>query len=141
MKKLILLIILFLPNLFAQDLATGSIRVEIRGFESSEGNVRIALFNSSESYEKTGKPFRALELKIDKKTVFHTFEDIPLGEYAIKLFHDENNNKELDTGLFGIPTEDYAFSNNAKGFMGPATYEAAKFNLDKKNIIQKLTIN
>ncbi len=29
----------------------------------------------------------------------------------------------------GIPTEDYAFSNNAMGKMGPPSYDDAKFTL------------
>ena len=30
---------------------------------------------------------------------------LPEGEYAISLFHDENENKELDTNFIGIPKE------------------------------------
>ncbi len=32
--------------------------------------------------------------------------DLPYGRYAISTYHDENDNGELDSGLFGIPTED-----------------------------------
>ena len=47
----------------------------------------------------------------------------------MKLFHDENENGELDTGFLGIPKEDYAFSNNASGVFGPPSYDKAKFEL------------
>ena len=43
-------------------------------------------------------------------------------------FHDENKNGKLDTGLFGIPTEGTVVSNHAKGFMGPPSFDKAKFS-------------
>ena len=41
----------------------------------------------------------------------------PKVEYVIKVFHDENNNRNLGTGFFGIPTEAFGFSNNVSGFL------------------------
>jgi uncharacterized protein (DUF2141 family) len=41
------------------------------------------------------------------------------------VFHDENDNGVLDKGAFGIPTEGYGFSNNAKGFFGAPSWRAA----------------
>jgi uncharacterized protein (DUF2141 family) len=41
----------------------------------------------------------------------------------------------MDTKLFGIPKEPYGFSNNAKGFMGPPSFEDAKFVLDHDKTI------
>ena len=35
----------------------------------------------------------------------------------------------------GIPIEDYACSNGAKGFMGPPKYSDAKFKLSESKII------
>src|SRR6202041_1024433 len=40
----------------------------------------------------------------------------------------ENKNGKLDTGMFGIPTEGTVVSNHAKGFMGPPSFEKAKFS-------------
>jgi uncharacterized protein (DUF2141 family) len=37
------------------------------------------------------------------------FSDIKPGKYAIAVIHDENCNGELDSNLFGIPTEGYGF--------------------------------
>jgi uncharacterized protein (DUF2141 family) len=34
-----------------------------------------------------------------------SFKDLADGDYAVKLYHDVNNDNELDTGLFGIPVE------------------------------------
>ena len=140
MKKLLIVLVMFCLTLSAQQTETGEVKLEIKNFGSNDGFVMIALFNNDEDYTNQGKPFRKAKLEIKNNVVNHTFEDLPFGEYAIKLFHDENGNAELDKGLFGIPTEDYAFSNNASGSFGPASYEDAKFELNKKSVLQKLEL-
>jgi uncharacterized protein (DUF2141 family) len=57
------------------------------------------------------------------------FEDVPRGTYAIKIFHDENDNMKVDLGWRG-PTEAYGFSNDARGAFGPPSYDAARFTFD-----------
>ncbi len=57
----------------------------------------------------------------------YLFKNIPYGNYAIALFHDKNDNKEIDKGLFGIPKEGYGFSNKSK------KYKKASFDLKSKN--------
>ena len=51
--------------------------------------------------------------------------DLPAGEYAAKTFHDVNANGTMDKNPFGMPIEPYAFTNNAVGNMGPASWERA----------------
>jgi uncharacterized protein (DUF2141 family) len=43
-------------------------------------------------------------------TVSYAFRDIPQGDYAAFVFHDENNNGILDTGLFHRPLEGRGYS-------------------------------
>jgi uncharacterized protein (DUF2141 family) len=38
---------------------------------------------------------------------------LPAGDYAFAVYHDANGNGKLDRNGVGMPTEDYAFSNNA----------------------------
>src|SRR5438552_3406736 len=56
------------------------------------------------------------------------FDPTRAGVYAVACFHDENGNGKLDTGLFGIPKEATAASNDAKGTMGPPKFNDAKFS-------------
>ena len=58
----------------------------------------------------------------------YTFE-LPQGRYAIGVFHDANRNNRLDTGLFGIPKEQFGFSNGASGRFGPPSFADAGFEL------------
>lgn len=70
-----------------------------------------------------------------------TFENIPFGEYAIKVHHDEDGNNEMDTNFLGIPSEDYGFSNNASGTFGPADWEDAKFAFETDNQIHEIDLD
>jgi uncharacterized protein (DUF2141 family) len=53
------------------------------------------------------------------------FAGLPAGRYVLKSFADENGNGKLDTNLVGLPIERYGFSNDARGRMGPPTFDAA----------------
>lgn len=55
--------------------------------------------------------------------------ELPEGVYAIKLFLDLNGNGEMDTNFLGIPKEPFGFSNNAKGKLGPPSFDAAAFQV------------
>jgi uncharacterized protein (DUF2141 family) len=119
---------------FEPGLATeksGDLTIVVIGLESSDGVVRIAISNSKENYEtKNAEPFRRKIVDIQKRRAKARFRDLPSGEYAVKLIHDENSNGKMDTNFLGIPKEDYAFSNNARGTFGPPDYEKAKFDLN-----------
>lgn len=48
------------------------------------------------------------------------------GAYAIGLYHDADDDNELDRGVFGVPTEGYGFSRNVGGGLSaPGFAEAA----------------
>ena len=109
---------------------TGTLKVVVTGMEKAEGSLKIALNNSLENYKsrEDGKAFRGASVKVDsQEKMVHTFKDVPWGEYAVKLFHDANNNGKLDTNFLGMPKEDYGFSNNVRGRFGPPAYDKAKF--------------
>lgn len=101
--------------------------VEITGMEGAEGQVMVALYDEASFLRK---PLKGLRLKPDGKSVSGTFSDVPPGLYAVIAFHDENGNGKLDRNLIGVPTEKLGFSNNAKGFMGPASFADAKVEVN-----------
>ena len=67
----------------------------------------------------------------------YTFE-LPKGTYAIGIFVDANYNNKMDRNFFGVPKEQYGFSNDAKGSFGPPSFKDASFNVDGE---LKLEIN
>ncbi|RZJ56078.1 MAG: DUF2141 domain-containing protein [Flavobacterium sp.] len=132
MTKIITIITLFICSLLsAQNV---NLTVTVSGLKNNTGVVKVGLYNSDETFLKTSYKSLVSEIKNDQATV--TFVGIPAGEYGISTYHDENNNGKLDKNMMGIPSEDYAASNNAKGFMGPPSYKDAKFTVSKDSKVE-----
>ena len=129
------------PPVYAQSSATttGTVTVTVDGLDSSEGTVRLELTTEA-NYEADGN-VRAAALPIQRKQARWVGNDVPHGTYAVRLYHDENDNGELDTNLFGVPQEAFGFSNNARGTMGPPDFQNAAFTLDTDSLSMTITAN
>lgn len=136
MKKLILLAILSITG-FAQA-QNVKLTVEMSGFASSDGKAKVGLYNSEGNFLKT--PIKSLAVEIKDGKAKAIFEGLEKGEYAVSIYHDKNGNGVLDKNMMGIPSEPYASSNGAKGFMGPPAYSDAKFTIQTNSIV-KIKIN
>ncbi len=137
MKKLFLTVAIIFSGILslqAQE-ETFDLTIEISGMDTDKGKVFIALYNSKENFLKSSKDNKGTSAIVKNKKAVAYFKGLKKGEYAISLFHDENDNKKMDTKIFGIPKEPYGFSNNATGFMGPPKYKDAKFSLDSNKTI------
>lgn len=106
------------------------IQLEVSNIEKQSGHVLVVLYNSKEAYSNSEAPLMQKKMSADSDKISATFEGLEAGNYAIKLFHDENDNGQLDTNFIGLPTEGYGFSNNA-GRFGPAEYEEAVFSVNE----------
>jgi uncharacterized protein (DUF2141 family) len=127
MLKIITTIAFFICSLLsAQNV---NLTVSVSGLKNDTGVLKVGLYNSEGTFLKM--PYKSIPSQIKGNVATIVFEGIPKGEYAISSYQDENNNGKLDRNEIGIPTEDVACSNNAKGFMGPPRYQDAKFNVDK----------
>ena len=93
---------------------------------ADRGAVMVALYDSEAGYAGE-RPVGRQRLDVAAGQRTAVFEGLPAGDYAAKAFHDLNGDGEMNFNPFGIPTEPYAFSNNAVGNMGPASWERARF--------------
>jgi uncharacterized protein (DUF2141 family) len=112
---------------------TGTITAAVTGLEGEQGSVLIQLANSAADYDSDDDAFRHAAGKATDGRAAFTFENVPYGDYAIKVFHDENDNRKIDIGWRG-PTERYGFSNDARGLIGPPSWEAARFTLSQPTL-------
>ena len=97
--------------------------VEITEIKNDTGKLMFQLFDENEHIIKQ-------EIGIIKaKKCSFSIENLKAGKYAIRYFHDENLNGNLETNLVGKPTEGYGFSNNVIGKFGPPPFEKWLFEL------------
>ena len=107
-----------------------SISFNIEGVNSNNGKLFVALYKGEEGYE-SGNPVKYDAIPAKEGTVSVIFNDVEQGEYAIQVFHDENNDGKMGKNFIGMPTEGYGFSNNAQPNYGPASYNDMKFTVEK----------
>jgi uncharacterized protein (DUF2141 family) len=119
---------------------TGSLKILIDGFSNDKGSAMLALYDSKDTFTKSENAVRSAMAEIKGGKAEVLLKDLPFGTYAIKVFHDENGTKKLDTTLFGIPKQKYGFSNNARGVFGPATWAAAHFSFNQAEMTMSITV-
>jgi len=109
-----------------------TLEINIDDLNSDNGKIMIQISDENE------KTLSQQVASIKNGTCKVVFDSLPTGNYAVRYYHDENSNGELDTGTFGIPEEGYGFSNDARGFMGPPSFEDQLFDLtDDKTMTLK----
>ncbi|MBE0571159.1 MAG: DUF2141 domain-containing protein [Ignavibacteriaceae bacterium] len=118
----------------------GKLTVIITGFSNETGNCRFALDNSKFIYESEDTVWIGKVLPIVNKQVIVVIDSLQYGEYAVRVFHDENKNEIVDTNIFGIPTEDYGYSNNVSSWFGPPSWDRAKFIFDKPEMTIEIEV-
>ncbi len=108
----------------------GDLRVHITGLRNTEGTVHLGLYNHPDAFPKPKATVRdqvvPAALSASQAVIFG---DLPPGEYALAMYHDENSNGAFDQGLLGWPLEGFGFSQGARPFLGPPSFSSAAFSL------------
>lgn len=112
--------------------AQHTLKVHVNDLRNTSGTLYFAVFTSEKGFP--GDPSQAVYSgkieKIPSISTSYTFNNVISGEYAVAIFHDEDNNGSMKKNVLGIPLEGTAVSNNAKGKLGPPKYADARFKLD-----------
>jgi len=132
---IVLLSVLGSTNLFAQN---ASLEVTVKNIKGTKGTIRIGLFTKEADFLKNATKGKVVDANGSEVKV--VFEDLPAGDYAVSVIHDENGNEKLDTKAMGIPKEGFAFGNNAMGMFGPPSFDDAKVKLEGKPVQQVITL-
>jgi uncharacterized protein (DUF2141 family) len=139
MKKIILLTMLIFLTLSLKASERGTLKIEVNNITEKKGFIMVTVYNSSSSFMEEDEMFVGKEFKVTKTGTMLIEIELPFGDYALSFFQDLDNNNELNTNFIGIPKEPVAFSNNAKGRMGPPSFEKAKVNFKKNG--QQISID
>jgi uncharacterized protein (DUF2141 family) len=104
-----------------------SLTVQFEGIETPTGTIMMSLFDNEAAHDQGGEPVRVAMAKIEGTTATASFDGLAPGDYAIKSFHDVDGDMKMGSNPFGMPTEPFAFSNNAPAQGGPPRWQAARF--------------
>jgi uncharacterized protein (DUF2141 family) len=134
MKKLTLVTLLALMGTSLPTLAH-ELMLKIDKVKTLNGSLLIAVYNQAPNYDNNTQWVVARKIKVTEAPMLISLGDLPAGDYAVKLFQDENDNGQIDKSVIGIPTEPYGFSNNG-GSYGQPSFDEAKVMVDKVTEIE-----
>ena len=128
------------PTALKAGATSGTLVVAIQGFRNAAGHARVAVFNRAAGFpDDEAAAYRTVVTGISDGQAKARFDDLPLADYAVSMYHDENDDAKLNKGLFGVPREGYGVSNNVIHAMRAPTFEEARFRLD--DLSNSLTVN
>lgn len=136
-RWLILVLALSMPA-WAQAQETARVTVTVHGVRNAKGSVLVAICSRADFLKpKCAHVGRAPAQAGDVEV---TVADMPFGTYAAQAYHDENDNKHLDTTWLGMPEEGVGFSNDAAFKYGPPSFDDAAFSLTQPDYALTLSL-
>jgi uncharacterized protein (DUF2141 family) len=114
----------------AQDASKG-IKVEVTGFRNDKGRLGCSLWPGPEGFPRDDSHImKHVWAPIKNANGECVFADVPAGDYAVTLFHDEDSSGKFKTNMIGYPLEGYGFSNNYVPQFRAPTFDETKFHYD-----------
>jgi uncharacterized protein (DUF2141 family) len=107
----------------------GELDVRFEGVRSAKGLLRACLTRNPAFFPKCEKDPASFKASIAAMSGARlAFGEVPPGDYALMVLHDENSNAKVDT-MLGIPREGVGFSRNPKLYFGPPSFKAVLIHI------------
>lgn len=139
--KLIIITLLLFQSIyaFAEDERVVMV-LEVNNIETSTGNIMIHLCRNQQEFLGSVPVPYAFFFPAKKNTVTAKIT-IPKGIYAVKIFHDANENKVLDLNAANHPVEKFGFSNNFFGsYSELPPYEKVLISIEKSENFVRINL-
>ena len=131
-------LILFLVSFFSFS-QSNKLEIEIPNVDEG-GIIYIAIYDNAKDFDSGNNSPEIMALNIIEpisKVLYNKIVYLKKGKYGLKVLIDTNGNADIDLNFFGLPKEQFGFSNNVLGLFGAPKFDKASFelNMDKKIII------
>ena len=111
-----------------------TLTVDIQSLRSVKGDVHITLCDNRKCYEQRKNWRDRKVIPVTDKAVQVSFENLAPGEYAIMVFHDEDQDSSFDKNFLGFPQEGFGFSRDARPVFDAPIYESVYLTLGSQNL-------
>lgn len=132
-QSITLIVIFSLITTFSFAQNKYSVTVVVKGIQQRQGKVYASITNDANSFPRGGGIKSAIAEVTAEGEVTLKFENILEGKYAIVMYQDLNDNKQLDMNG-EMPAEPFGFS-NVTMLMGPPSFEQCSFDLNENKAI------
>ena len=100
----------------------------ISGIQHNNGYIDVKIYTNKKNFLKEDQSAETIRKKATKVQTIIPLSKVHEGTIAVVVYHDEDSNGELKTGLFWRPKEGFAFSNNYLP-KGPPKFKKAAVKL------------
>jgi uncharacterized protein (DUF2141 family) len=108
----------------------GKLILDLSGLRNDKGDVFVSLFAGRKGFpDDVDAAVVNRHQLISGRQCRIEIEDLPYGNYAVSVLHDENLNGKMEASMLGIPKEGFGFSGNPKSKLGPPDYDDVRFLL------------
>jgi uncharacterized protein (DUF2141 family) len=116
------------PATFAEGTAT--LIVSLDGFRNTQGTAIISLFRGPTGFpDEVAASVATVNAVIREGKATASFTDLPYGDYAVSVLHDEDGDGQMATSLLGTPREGFGFSGFPDLRFGHPAYDQVHFLL------------
>ena len=124
------------------DTQPASFAVQVSGFAHARGHVVANLFRAEDDVLKPEKSYQRISAEISDGVASMVFANLAYGNYAVLVFHDENDNGTLDHNFMRLPAEPLGFSNDFKlsVFSGMPSFEKLKISFTADTLPLKISV-
>ena len=119
---------------------TQQLDITLTNIRNANGQLMVAVYDSPVGFpESFDAAYVRIMLPAQPGTQRLTIAGLQDQAYALTVFHDENENGQLDKNALGMPLEGYGVSNNARNRFRAPDWSKAKFRMrDGKKLFVKL---
>lgn len=112
-----------------------TLKVNVTGLKPLKGDLYVSLHQRPEFFQVADSAFMKTRVRVHSEDMSVFFKDLPAGQYAIAVYHDENLNGVMDANEKGFPKEGYGFSTKNK-MLGRAKFEQAAFEVNGDQAVE-----
>lgn len=104
----------------------GDVTINLTGVQARGGLLLVSLQTRDQYRQPAG--FGEIVRNPEAGTVSLTFHDVPAGDYALSVLHDENGDFQMQSAANGLPMEGWASSHGAELRSDP-TFDLVKVSI------------
>ena len=135
MRLNLFIVLLFLLTVLHGLGQEGTIALKIHDVKDAVGQLRIGIFDKPSDFKNKENPVYKKSVLLKDTLVEVNFEHVANGQYAIAVYHDENNDFQLNQKKLGIPAEGVGFSGVSKSKIKPPDFDVASFHFAEDTTI------
>lgn len=113
-------------NSFAQNYA---LIINVTNIKKAKGTMEIGLFTDTNGFPDEGTQQKKYFFTVNNLSETFEIKNIKKGEYAIAIYHDENEDGKCNRNFIGMPKEPYGFSNNYRPRFSAPDFDDCRFYL------------